>query len=51
MFGDEQTGERYVTRAPKGVFIYQSHEEANVDRDRWTVDAMVARSSLRRQQK
>ena len=34
---------RYVTRAPKGVFIYRSHEEANADRDRWTVEAMVAR--------
>jgi hypothetical protein len=36
---------RYVTRAPKGVFIYQSHEEANADRDRWTVDKIVARTS------
>ena len=34
---------RYVTRAPKGVFIYRSHEEANADRDRWTVDAVVAK--------
>lgn len=34
---------RYVTRAPKGVFIYRSHEEANADRDRWTVDALVAK--------
>lgn len=33
---------RYRTRAPKGVFIYRSHEEANADRDRWTVDAVVA---------
>jgi hypothetical protein len=33
----------YVTRAPKGVFIYRSHEEANADRQRWTVDAVVAR--------
>lgn len=35
---------RYVTRAPKGVFRYRSHEDANADRDRWTVDAIVARS-------
>ncbi|MCI0569538.1 MAG: hypothetical protein L0Y66_02190 [Myxococcaceae bacterium] len=35
----------YVTRAPKGVFIYASHEEANADRERWTVDAVVARHS------
>ncbi len=34
---------RYLTRAPKGVFIYRSHEEANADRERWTVDAIVAR--------
>ena len=34
---------RYVTRAPKGVFIYRSHEEANADRERWTVDALVAK--------
>lgn len=34
---------RYVTRAPKGVFIYRSHEEANADRERWTVDAVVAK--------
>lgn len=34
---------RYVTRAPKGVFIYRSHEEANADRDRWTVEAVVAK--------
>ena len=34
---------RYVTRAPKGVFIYRSHEEANADRDRWTIEAIVAK--------
>ena len=32
---------RYRTRVPKGVFIYRSHDEANRDRDRWIVDAMV----------
>ena len=32
---------RYRTRAPKGVFRYRSHEEANRDRDRWIVDAIV----------
>lgn len=31
---------RYRTRAPKGVFRYQSHEEANRDRERWTAQAM-----------
>lgn len=34
---------RYTTRAPKGVFIYQSHEDMARDRERWTIDAMVAR--------
>lgn len=33
----------YRTRAPKGVFIYRSHEEMAADRLRWTVDAMVER--------
>ena len=33
----------YLTRAPKGVFIYRSHEEANRARDAWLLDAMVAR--------
>ena len=34
---------RYRTRAPKGVFFYQSAEEMDRDRLRWTVDAMVAK--------
>jgi hypothetical protein len=34
---------RYLTRAPKGVFVYRSHEEANADRERWLVEAMVDR--------
>lgn len=32
---------RYRTRAPKGVFRYRGHEEANAARDRWTVEAIV----------
>lgn len=31
----------YRTRAPKGVFRYRTHEEANADRDRWTIEAVV----------
>jgi hypothetical protein len=31
----------YRTRAPKGVFIYRSHEEMDADRMRWTVEAVV----------
>jgi hypothetical protein len=34
---------RYHTRCPKGVFVYPNHEEANADRLRWTVDAIVSR--------
>ena len=37
----------YRTRAPKGVFHYRSHEEANRDRDRWLVEAMVAKQRAR----
>jgi hypothetical protein len=34
---------RYTTRAPKGVFVYASHEAANRDRDAWQLDAMIAK--------
>jgi len=39
---------RYVTRAPKGVFIYCSAEDMDADRLRWTVEAVVARQQLAR---
>jgi hypothetical protein len=35
---------QYRTRAPKGIFIYRSHEEMEADRMRWTVEAIVARA-------
>ncbi|MCB1623739.1 MAG: hypothetical protein KDI32_04070 [Pseudomonadales bacterium] len=35
---------RYVTRAPKGVFRYASHEEMAADRLRWTVAAMLEKA-------
>ena len=35
---------RYRTRAPKGVFRYTTHEEANAARQRWTVEAVVGKS-------
>lgn len=38
---------RYWTRAPKGIFFYKSHEEMIRDRERWTVDAMLARHAER----
>jgi hypothetical protein len=38
---------RCRTRAPKGVFIYASHEEMQADRERWTVDLMVHRQRSR----
>jgi hypothetical protein len=39
---------QYVTRAPKGVFVYRSAEEMDADRLRWTVDAVVARQETSR---
>ena len=33
----------YLTGAPKGVFRYKSHEDANRDREAWTVAAAVHR--------
>jgi hypothetical protein len=35
---------QYRTRAPKGIFIYSSHEEMEADRMRWTVEAIVDRA-------
>ena len=32
----------YRTRAPKGVFIYSSHEAANRARERWQIEAAIA---------
>ena len=31
----------YLTRAPKGIFRYKSHEEANRDREKWQLAAMI----------
>jgi len=33
----------YRTRAPKGVFIYATPEAMQADRDRWTLEAVLAR--------
>lgn len=30
--------------APKGVYRYRSHDEANRDAERWAIDAMVERN-------
>jgi hypothetical protein len=30
--------------APKGVYRYRSHDEANRDAERWLIDAMVERN-------
>ena len=38
---------RYRTRAPKGIFFYQNHEEMTRDRELWTLDAMLARQNER----
>ncbi len=37
----------YRTRAPKGNFVYQNHEEMTRDRELWTLEAMLARQSAR----
>jgi len=37
----------YITRAPKGIFFYKNHEEMIRDRERWTIDAMIARQTER----
>lgn len=36
---------QYRTRVPKGVFRYDSHEEMEADRMKWTVDAIVANAA------
>lgn len=38
---------RYRTRAPKGLFFYESHDQMARDRERWTVDAVVQKQSER----
>ena len=35
----------YLTCAPKGVFRYKSHEEANRDREKWQVAAVVSKQT------
>lgn len=38
---------RYRTRAPKGLFFYESHEQMASDRERWAVEAIVQKQSER----
>ncbi len=38
---------RYRTRAPKGLFFYESHGQMARDRERWTVDAIVHKQTER----
>jgi hypothetical protein len=38
---------RYRTRAPKGLFFYESHQQMANDRERWTVEAIVQKQSER----
>lgn len=33
----------YRTRAPKGIFIYACHEDMQLDRERWTIEAVVTK--------
>ena len=34
----------YRTRAPKGVFAYDSHDKMTRDRDRWEAEAVARRA-------
>ena len=36
----------YRTRVPKGICVYQSHEEMTRDRELWTLEAMLARQTV-----
>lgn len=38
---------QYRTRAPKGLFFYESHEQMARDRERWIVEAMVQKQAER----
>lgn len=38
---------RYRTRAPKGLFFYESHDQMERDRERWIVQAIVQKQSER----
>ena len=35
----------YLTCAPKGVFRYKSHEQANLDREKWQLAAIIAKQT------
>jgi hypothetical protein len=36
---------RYRTRAPKGVFRYDKHEQMEADRLKWQIEAVVAKQA------
>jgi hypothetical protein len=38
---------RYLTKVPKGIFLYESHDQMIRDRERWTLDAVLARQAER----
>jgi hypothetical protein len=38
---------QYRTCVPKGVFIYASHEAANLDWERWRTQGMVANTRVK----
>jgi hypothetical protein len=37
----------YITRVPKGIIFYKNHQEMHADRERWTLDAILARRAER----
>jgi len=38
---------QFRTRAPKGIFFYKNHDEMIRDRERWTIEAVIARQTER----
>lgn len=37
----------YLTRVPKGILSYRNHDEMSRDRERWTLETMLARQGAR----
>jgi hypothetical protein len=40
----QEIAQRSFIRAPKGVYRYRNHAEANADMDRWIADTMAERA-------
>ena len=40
----QENAQRCFIRAPKGVYRYRNHAEANADMDRWIAETMAERA-------